>query len=343
MSRTNKEQILFILVLVILGTMGYFRYNDQAKRTRVPSSRSYDWQDLDDCPEIQFLEEAENRYDTTGRNIFLPPRDWFALQPLRLDTPPGLDLDPVWPFTRPALSEEFFNRYTFPLARAAAPTVEEGVGEGDQPGSAEEPESADPGDLAAAEPAAVDVDLEEVELVDPDAELMKRFDWIRLNDRQQRIFGQILNPEKFALLDAVNRDSITLRRYVQSSDKWAETFQWERAKIDEFGFAQTVSNLYHLEKRKILPNAANIVRMHDLARWCLERRDEDSQAVEFAVEIARMAIEQDPLLGASYLLLAEIHETAFELEEELNLLKEAIERGIREPGVYVRYGAFLER
>ena len=347
MSRTNKEQILFILVLVILGAMGYFRYDDQAKRTRVPPSKSYDWQRLDSCPEIQFLGDTESRYAATGRNIFLPPRDWFALQPLRLDTPPGLDLDPVWPFTRPALSEEFFSRYTFPLVREKTPGS---AASGEEPGAANgQPESADDealvdvGELGADEPGAIDVDLDEVELEDPDAALMKRFDWIRLKDRQQRIFGQILNPDKFALLESVNKDSITLRRYVRRTDKWAETFQYERAKIDEFAFAQTVANLYYVKKRDILPNAANITRMHELATWCLDRRAEDSQAIRFAVEMARLAIDQDPLLGASYVLLADIHETAFELEEELSVLEDAIARGSREPGVYVRHGAFLER
>lgn len=347
MSRTNKEQILFILVLLILGAMGYFRYSDQAKRTSVPPSKAYAWERPDDCPEIQFLGDGEPRYAVTGRNIFLPPRDWFALQPLRLDTPPGLDLDPVWPLTRPALAEKFYSRYTFPLVQArgpeaAAPGDEVGA-EGTELGGADDGALTDGGELAAAEPGAIDVDLDEVELEDPDAALMKRFDWIRLKDRQQRIFGQIMNPDKFALLDAVNKEAITLRRYVQRTDKWAETFQYERAKIDEFAFAQTVSNLYYLKKRNILPNAANITRMHELATWCLERRAEDSQAIGFAVEMARMAIDQDPLLGASYVLLADIHETAFELEEELAVLKEAIGRGIRAPGVYVRYGAFLER
>jgi len=340
MSRTNKEQILFILVLVVLGAMGYFRYNDQAKRTRVPPSKTYEWERLADCPEIQFLGDADGRYAATGRNIFLPPRDWFALRPLRLDTPPGVDLDPVWPFTRPALSEEFFGRYTFPLALATAPA---GEAPGTEPESVDDGALADGGALGGDEPGAIDIDLDEVELEDPDAALMKRFDWIRLKDRQQRIFGQILNPDKFALLEAVNKDPITLRRYVQRNDKWAETFDYERAKIGEFAFAQTVANLYHLKKRDIIPNAANITRMHELATWCIDRRDEDPQAIGFAVEMARMAIEQDPLLGASYVLLADIHETAFELEEELAVLKEAIDRGIRAPGVYVRYGAFLER
>jgi tetratricopeptide (TPR) repeat protein len=344
MSRTNKEQLLFIIALVILGAAGYFRYKDQAKTNRVPSSKVYDWQPLERSPEVQFVGEEEERYSASGRNIFVPPRDWFPLQPLRLETPPGVELDPVWPLTRPALAEEHFGAYVHPITmKAGAP--EELAGEGGEvlPDAAESAEEGGEGALATGTGSGVSIDLSEIEEEDPEAELMARFDWVVLKDRSQKIFGQILNEDKFALLDNRNEDDIRMRRYVDRTGKWAETYPYPRDRVADFGFARTVANDYELEKRDIIPNAANIVRMHELARWCLERRDEDPEAVNFAVEMARMAIEQDPLLGSSYLLLADIYETAFELEKELSVLREALDRGILESGLHVRYGRFMER
>lgn len=347
MNRMNKEQVLFLVALVILGAMGYFRFMDRATGRLPPSSKRFEWRELSPTAEVQFLDRDEGRYAPSGRNIFAPPRDWFALEPLRLELPPGLELNPVWPFPEPTLGSQYFNSFVAPAvdrSAAAAEGQEPGEGEeGQEPGAESAETGEDSGDVADPAAAAVSIDLGDLEEEDPEEALMMRYDWIKLKDRRDKIFGQILNEDKFKLLDDRNSDAIKLRRFVVRTEKWAETFAYERDRVEKFGFARTVANVHQIELRGIVPNAANINKMHDLARWCLEQRAEDPQAIEFAVAITRLAIEQDPLLGESYLLLADIHETAFDMEGKLTVLQEAMDRGIREPGVYARYGRYLER
>ncbi len=336
MNRINKEQILFLLTLVVLGVMVYFRYNDQVSRSRVPKSGTYAWTPINECPDVRFLGEEDEYYSSAGRNVFMPPQDWTPLAPLRLESPPLLELLPVWPYPEPSLSEEFYEVYALPLPGVSHAGEETAEGE-EVPAEESEPNETD----GAA--SAVRVDLAEIEEKDPLEALKTQYDWIKLSGQRQPIFGQVLNQDKFSLLKSGSTDSIRLKRLIVRSGKWAEIFDYERDRIEEFGFAATVTNLFQQEKMKIIPNATNIAKMQELARWCIDKLDEDPEAVAYAVEMARMAIDQDPLLGRSHLLLADIYETAFDLENELLALRKALECTIREPGIHVRYGRILER
>ena len=245
-----------------------------------------------------------------------------------------MNLDPIWPFTEPSLAELHFARYTHPLTEPAAQPAEELEEETVE----EEAESGE-----APKITGITIDTSEIEIEDPDAALMKNYDWIRLGESSSRIFGQIMNKEKYDLLDPGSLEPIELRRVNPESGKFAETFPYPRERVHEFGFAETVENLYHIRKRDIVPNAAHIDEMLELAGWCREQRSEDPQATTFAKEMVEMAISLDPLLARAHLVLADTCEEAFDLEGVLKALKRAMACRIQEPGIHVRYGRFLER
>lgn len=337
MNQINKEQLLFLVTIALLGILGYMRFADQVSAVRVPRSKVLELEDVAACPDIQFLGKGEEKYFRSGRNIFEPPQDWLPLEPLRLNTPPAVNLDPIWPFSVPSLGEAGFNSYSHPFGEVAAPEV--------LPDEEETVVEEGAGDTESEAPriTGITIDTSEIEIEDPDAALMKNYDWIRLNESAGRIFGQIMNGSKYDLLDPGNQDPVELRRVITESGKFAETFPYPRERVHEFGFAETVENLYQIQKKDIVANAAHIGEMLELAEWCRGKRDEEPEATDYAVEMVEMAVSLDPLLARAHLLLADIYEEAFDLEGVLETLKRAMACRIQEPGIYVRYGHFLER
>ena len=114
MKDLNKEQILLIFALVILGVLAYFRFGDQVKSKRTPRGKvGLELEALEPCAETQFVDASMKFFSGEGRNIYAPPRDWLPLEPLLLDLPPSTELLAVGPFTTPGLAGEFYSAYYY--------------------------------------------------------------------------------------------------------------------------------------------------------------------------------------------------------------------------------------
>jgi tetratricopeptide (TPR) repeat protein len=329
----NKEQILFIIVLVILGTMAYFRMEDRYRHKSVPSSR----RDLEaiaplPCAEIQFADASMNFFSREGRNLFAPPRDWLPLKNLILDLPPSLELQAVAPFTIPSLGATHFRAYY--LLPNEISFLEEEV---------------EPADSDAAEPSSASrsaYDTESLDLggaadeFDAEAEMKARYDWLQLTG-QSRIYGRILNDDKYDLLD--NREPVRFQQVAFRTGRVFGIHVYERERIDELGFADTVVNRIELAIRETSFHAGNLKKIHDLARWCFSLRDQDERAMDYAVRLAERAIELDPLSRESYCLLADMQEQILDFENAMKTLRSAMDRQLNAPGIYFRYGRWLRR
>jgi tetratricopeptide (TPR) repeat protein len=329
----NKEQILFIFALVLLGVLAYFRFGDQVKSKRTPRGKvGLELPALEPCANPQFADASLEFYSGEGRNIFAPPRDWLPLEPLLLDLPPFTELLAVGPFTRPGLAEEFYSAYYY-LPEAGA---EEG-------GMVEEGTEEEAPVEEAAAPQGLKVDLESVEEEeDLEARYMAQYDWLRVDGQVSRLFGRILNQDKYALLK--NSEPIEFEQVSVRTGRPLGSFEYGRERVDDFGFADTVVNRIELMLTELSLHAGNLPAIHEKALWCLSLRHEDIRAVDYAVDLLNKAIELDPLSKESYRLLADIHRATFNTEEELKILQKAIdERQLKAPGVHVRYGRLLRR
>ncbi len=333
MKDLNKEQILFIAVLLILGVLTYFRVGDMVKSRRVPRAKgTLEVESLPPCPEIQFVDTDGAFSAGEGRNIFAPPRDWLPLDPLLLEAPPQLTLTVVAPLPEPGLGPKHFDQYhVLPGKQLEAPEEAEAV----------------EGETNEEEEGTIGVGAFEIEtkpedaFEDPDAAFLPIYDWIKLDGQLSRVFGYIKNEDKYAL--GKNREPIRFAQVAKRTGNILGTYEYTRDRIDDFGFADTVVNRIELAICDLRFNAGNLVVIHAKARWCLALREEDPKAVDYAVDLVERAIALDPLSRESYKLLADIYEIALDRERELRVLHRAIEQNLNAPGVYVRYGRLLQR
>jgi len=346
LNELNKEQILFLLTLAVLGAMTYFSMDDRYHSVSFRGTpKALELEELPPWSEIQFADADAEFFSREGRNIFAPPRDWLPLDPLIMDAPQDLDLAAVGPMTRPGPGECAFDIYHWLPGRSS---VLEGepenpvAGEGELPVDEDALEEEEEDDTGSSGLIEFDFEGEEIE-EDPEAALMACYDWIRINGQMGRIFGYILNDDKYSLTDLQNRDSVRFELVSTDSGKSMGVHDYTRDLIQEFGFADTVVNRIELAIRKINFNAGNLATIHEKALWCLSLSEEDKKAVEYAEQLVKKAVELDPLSKESYCLLADIYKQAFDTENRLKILRSAIDRRLKAPGVYVRYGRLLRQ
>lgn len=345
----NKEQILFILTLVILGFLTYSQLTDRYRHERAPKAKG-DLELRAPVPNatLQFSEKGDPFYSGEGRNIFAPPRDWLPLERLILDLPPSLELEVVSPIPTPgpgtAHLQEF---YCLPetFARASEDALEEGETD-DEEDAATRNDTSGNGTIDAANGRSPYGGKETAGLESEDDEnaedrLLTRYDWLRLTGRTSRIFGHILNDNKYALVQS--GDPIRFDQVATRTGNSLGTHEYTRDQIEDFGFADTVINRIELALLDVRFHAGNLQAIHDKTRWCVSMRDQDERALEYAAKLGRKAIELDPLSKESYSLLADIYRIGFDYESELEVLLSAIRQRLNAPGVYVRYGNIQRR
>ncbi|MHC4945559.1 MAG: tetratricopeptide repeat protein [Planctomycetota bacterium] len=333
MKALNKEQILFIIALVILGAMAYFRMENRYRHKSVPTSR----RDMEvtaplPCAEIQFADASMNFFSREGRNLFAPPRDWLPLENLILDLPPALELQAVAPFTTPSLGAGHFKVYYQLPQEIPFQEEDEAQAEAEESGFLVN-------ESGSIDSEAMDLDSATDEF-DAEAELKARYDWLQLKGHS-RIYGRILNDNKYDLVD--NRESVRFEQVAFKTGKAFGIHVYERERIDDLGFAETVVNRIELAIRRISFHAGNLKKIHEQARWCFSLRGQDERAMDYAVRLARRAIDLDPLSKESYCLLADIQEQNLDFENAVKTLRSAIDRQLNAPGIYFRYGRWLRR
>jgi len=336
LKQLNKEQILFILCLMILGGLAYLRFDDQYNSKSVRNTRNS--MDLEENPlyaDIQFVDSSMGFFTREGRNIYAPPRDWLPLEPLVLDTPPYVELMAVAPFSRPGLGASFFKSYHY-LPVPASPLSVDGEGEEDT-----ELMKAEDFAMGDSETEGVAINLDSIEDIEenPEAALLAIYDWIKLNDQGARIFGYIKNDNKYDLLK--NDEPIKFEMVAVKSGRVMAPHDYQRERVGEFGFADTVVNRIELAILDINFNAGNLTTIHEKADWCISMADEEQKAIGYAVNLLERAIDLDPLSKESYNRLVDVHTMNHDRESALNVIQSALERKLNSAAIHVRYGRLL--
>lgn len=299
----RKEQVVLLCTLGVLGALAWRSLSGTPSRksgsggAQAPAFREHAPPD----PALA-LPAPRAGHEGGGRELFAAPSDTHPLPPLEFQPPPLVLLPGLRPPPVPGPAPRQYGRF---LRASVAPL--------DVPELFQEA-------AANASPAAAPekvVGATSLSLAERIASYKKVFDWVRTNDFK---FGQIVNPERFAL---ARRPNEALQFVEYDPDKGvpripgAPPVPIERKNVNEFGFADTVPNQIEIQRAAFGDPlaAAEYDAALAFASWCIEKRHESPRALAVAEEIFRRAagvITTDP---APRLGLARCYEAGFQFEK----------------------------
>jgi tetratricopeptide (TPR) repeat protein len=283
----NRERIAFVLVLAVLGLMGWSLFSREAKGF---SARSVRGKDLP--PSLSVLADPVVALPTEGarRDAFERPSADQPLPLLRLPMPalaefPAL-LPPPWPDPGPETwSDHLFAR------PAAMPGRLDDVFEGE---------------LAAPGGENTPQDLE------------RSYDWVR-KDAFTVFHGRILNPNRYALTrqDVIQFQDVDAR---SGRDRGGQ-LTFAPGAYEDFGFADTLLNRIELEaiawRGQLNPVRAPEARA--FIAGLLETGLREPVAFRRAEELAIALVQASPKDVANWMTLGAVWERVFELDRAFAL------------------------
>lgn len=327
----RREQVVFLVAAGILGWMTYSKVSVKDKRGGSGSAAPPELVNHP-APDLGLVTARTRDWDDIDRELLEPPRDTRPLPPLEVVLPPLEPIPALLPPPVPGPEARLFGSFL-----RVRPEVEEVVGlfAAD---SAEAIDEAESEDLAALDDLAVDAlsPEEQVELI----QSWKRvYDWI--TDGQLK-FGQITNEARYRLTREPDRPIQFLEFDPRTG---APRFgnqppiAYERSRIVEFGFADTVAN--RMELRAIdfegQLSLGDYSQALAFAEWCVEKRLEAPRALQVAESVYRRAepfASDDP---APQLGLARCYEAGFQFEKAFQLYKQLLGGGFdKHPVVHTR-------
>lgn len=319
----RKEPLVLVGTLGVLGWLGWSLFQSQPAR-RAGSVKGANAPQLREfpAPTLEGLEVARSEGLRAPRELFSPPSDTRPLPPLEYLPPPMPAPLPLMP---PPHAEPAARLHGKLLRRPMAALELPALFGSDAPMAAADSKSA---------AAAGSTELGTENRL---AGYKKLFDWYRTVDFR---FGQILNPERFALSRRPNEPLLFVEYDpIRGVPKipGAAPVAVERKSVTEFGFADTIPN--RLEQRRAEFGDPLAVSEYEkaisFAYWCIENRHESPRALVVAEEMFRRAskvLGEDP---APRLGLARCHEAAFDFEKAFQEYRSLLETS-RNPLVMVR-------
>lgn len=311
----RQEQIVLVGAALLLGYLAFTGESDVQRRSsrskQVPEFESHRAPDLD--PATARARSGEE----LDRDLFSPPTDTRPLPRLDFEAPPLEPLSMLRPAPAagpsPALYGELL-RSTRRVEAVEGLFVEADEEEVDE--SAEE-EFATPDEF---DESLMTVEERQARL----ASYKATYDWVDLGNLR---FGWIRNKQRFGL-PAREGEPI---RFVEvdpatGADRFPgqEPFEFERERVEEFGFADTPENRIELERMQydgtLTPGQYTSVL--EFANRCLLARFETPRALEVAEELYRKAqalTTDDP---APTLGLAAVAEAGFDFETAFDIYRE---------------------
>ena len=347
--KLRKEQTVLLVTVVLLGL--FFWNGLRAEAPRVGRSRG-SAVELEHyaTPDISRAQPEPRDVDASNRDLFQPPRDTRPLPRLDFEAPPIPPGTALRPPPVPGVAPNWYGR----LLRADAtpkrvPDLFSEAGAAGGGGALDDDftdsEASDESALSVLEELGAATRRDEGDL-SPDeraarlAGWKKLHDWLRVNEGDP-LFGRIENPDRFGLAE---RPAEAILFVDIDPTTGAERFpgqqagSFDRARVLEFGFADTASNRIQVRRREfdraISPSVyADLLSFAD---ECVAVRLEAREALDVAEEMYRRAAEFDaddptPVLG-----LARCYEAGFRFEAAHDTYTALLERFEHRPEVHVR-------
>lgn len=331
--RERRHQLVFVVVLVLLGLLTWSKVDDGYVRVRMPAPGRFETRTIE-VPALVSLDPV-TRQSSAGRSrsSFAPPRDLLPLDPLVL---PPLPL-PALPVLRPTVamamggaaadiyhvSAESLGSLT--LAATGAESARDEVAMADLEALSGDFGASDAGAAGAANGAAADGDRDSAADAanaagGVDNEL--RYDWVQRVGSAARLYGRILNDDVHGLSERVGEPIRFQQITTRTGRPLGVPFVFDRAlEVERFGLARTFSNLYQLKSRSLGSGAGAVAARAELALDMLAAADSEEQALAFAEAEARLANSASPLDPFTTRLLASTLHAAHDLEGELQVYR----------------------
>jgi len=357
--KLNREQGLFLVVLLLALALGWFRSQSSFRAVATPSGPGFEIPVWPEVPGVTFIPADEVRFEPGGRDVFAPPRPWNPLPLLAIPLPPLPEIGAIGALPEPGVLPESVSRFRRPPP-AQGVGVSKGAGDSGSPDPGTGPvgddlNGADDSDDAGvgwrdSTYAGIDFgsDEQSTSLVVPgDEDLERLYDWIRRPD-QRRVYGMILSEDKIALIDNASRP-IEFQQFDARTGRPLSKASFNRADLEGggafetgFGFADTVRNRTLLLWREVRPAATNVQNQLQAGERCLKWVSEDREAaLKGAERFARSALGFDPANAAGYALLGRVFELNYDLEGELEVIRTAVEAGAVNSRILTRKGMLL--
>lgn len=343
----RKEHVVLAGTLVVLGAL-YFTGGSAPVASR-GGSKGGAAPELERhaVPDTALSLPAARALAQLDRDIFAPPRDTRPLPPLELEEPPLFALSALRPPCVPALDSKLFGRA---LRTELAPRS--------VPGLFASAEDADAGDSFEALDGGVGPDVAAAPDVptssltpDQRAALFDGYkrlhDWMRLDDGEP-LFGQIRNADRYGLRSRGQEDVLFVEVKPETG---AERFPgqkpvpYKRARVTEFGFADTPSNRIQLRRRDFVGDVgpsqyANLLAFAD---ECVAQRLAAREALSVAEEMYARAATVDAQDPTPQLGLARCYEAGFQLEKAYEVYQRLLATYAHRPEVHVGIGELEAR
>lgn len=341
--KLNREQGLFVVVLLVVGVMGYLRVGDQYQSKRIPGGKKPQEVEAPIVPIVQLPQPGDATYDPDGRDPFLPPRDWNPLPYVALPWPPLPEIGSIEFVPMPGMQSEALTplRRAPPGAALAAgsPSATAGpaAGDGDANGKFGGIDFGGGSGGGAASLAADALNFE------------KTYDWVKRKN-VARVWGTIRNADRLGLLDDPAAD-IDFQAVNPKTGQAQVRYTFPRGELDGggvfnigFGFADRVATRVALLERDVRPGVGNAKTQVAAARTCLGWIDDDRDAaLEGAEKFLRSALSFSPKDAEAWELLGEVKARGLDTEGELKVYDEAAAAGVESARLLVQRGRLDNR
>ena len=350
----RKEPVVLAATLVCVGLMAYSTLGTKAPAARRSGSNKPTLPEQR-VPDASLARPAERDLGQLSRDLFSPPRDTHPLPPLDAAPAPLAPLKGLFPPPLPGPLAAHFGQW---LREDATPTPVAGLfatdagaedrGPADELGDAGLEQIKGLGYTAGpSKPAAAQEALTSEERAAQIAGYKRLYDWLRL-DEGSPLFGRIRNKDKFALktrreeaVEFLEFDPATgLERYAGQAP-----IQYERSRVTEFHFAETVPNRLQERRREIGDKVTpgQYPSLMQFAEACVASRNEAREALDLALEVYRLADSVSPADPAPHLGIARCHELKFEFEAAFAEMSALTAKYGEVPEVQVRLGELEAR
>ncbi|MEW6743692.1 MAG: tetratricopeptide repeat protein [Planctomycetota bacterium] len=354
MKDLGKEQIFFLVTLVLLGSLAAIRLGSSTKPAAVRPARPLELPPAPLVPEPLDIDPKTPFIDDAARDVFASPREWVPLDAVALALPPVEAPGPMPPPPVPAADVPHWGCYRVPGAIqpgapspgeappgvAPAALAEEGEG-GEAEGLIEDTRGSATGTSGASVPRT-DTERE--------AALKKQWDWVLVQGSLSPLFGLVVNEDKWSLEE---RPSVDLQiQLLAKGGTLGRPQLLKRDRVEKFGFAETALNRFHLEWRDLRRSGAALLRRLEFVKgWLEQARLGEGALLEFlAAECdAIIAAAQGSAagqamghrLGEVYATLGAIRRLSLDREGEREAYERGLAAGLQSPVLYRAWGRFL--
>lgn len=294
------------------------------------------------APDTSRALPAERAPREGSRELFAPPRDTQPLPPLSMQAPPLPRLTALVP---PGLPGPAVPSFATLLRADPAPRPVDGLFLTEQSDLSEEGLLDDEGASLTDLLVSSTEGQKREELLSPDerAALVeswkKVYDWVRV-DVGEPLFGRIANPDRFGLSERPQEAILFTQIDPRTGSErfpGMEPVQYERGRVQQFAFADTVSNRIQERRREFLRDMS-ASRYDDLmafANRCVGWRLEAREALDVAAEMFTLAEAYADGHPGPRLGLARCHEAAFRFEEAYQVYLDLLESHAHQSEVHV--------